>query len=257
MIAAVVGGSADITHVGAALILPAMEKGAEFKVLTANYDIDYTLIVSRDLPVDLDKPYPAVITALKGKRVGVVGRGGATEVYLRKMLSDAGMKPDRDVTFIAVGTGVAAAGAFTNDQVDAMVSLPPTDGLIGADNFRLLVDLKTTQAKVFSPDYLFTIFSASPGFVQNRPAVATSFCKAIKDTANTVADPAHRDQFTHYIAKTLNLPLAQAAQVVAGYVANYDIRLTQSRWDGMRAYGMTVPDWDKATYRPCTEISVQ
>ena len=76
MVAAVVGGSADITHVGAALIFPAIEKGATLTVLTGNYDIDYTFIARKDAGVDLSKGYPEFLTALKGKLIGVAGRGG-------------------------------------------------------------------------------------------------------------------------------------------------------------------------------------
>ena len=257
MIAAVVGGSADITHVGAALIFPAMAQGAPFTVLSANYDIDYTFIVRKSVRIDASKPYPAFMQDLNGMRIGVAGRGGATEVYARKMLTDAGMNPDRDITFIAVGTGLAAAGAFTNDQVDALVSIPPTDVLIGAENFRLLVSIKDTQIKVFSPDYLFTIFSANPDFVQKRPEVATAFCRAVRETADYIRDPAHRSQFADYVAKTLNLTPAQAEPVVAGYSGNFDVRLTKQRWDAMKAYAATVPDWDKTVFQPCARVSAE
>ncbi|WP_210238648.1 hypothetical protein, partial [Mesorhizobium sp. M1D.F.Ca.ET.184.01.1.1] len=78
MVAAVVGGSADITHVGAALIFPAIQKGAALTVLLGNYDIDYTFIAHKDAGVDVKKGYPAFLNDLKGKLIGVAGRGGAT-----------------------------------------------------------------------------------------------------------------------------------------------------------------------------------
>src|SRR5262245_4513177 len=40
MVAAMVGGSADITHVSTALYFPAIEKGGDFRFLMGNYDID-------------------------------------------------------------------------------------------------------------------------------------------------------------------------------------------------------------------------
>lgn len=255
MVAAVVGGSADITHVGAALIFPAIEKGATLTVLTGNYDIDYTFIARKDAGVDLSKGYPEFLTALKGKLIGVAGRGGATELYVRKMFTDAGMDPDKDITFIAVGTGFGAAGAFTNHQVDAMASIPPSSTLIGPENFDMLVDLETTRGKVFDPDYLFTVFSANSDFVKNRPEVALNFCKAVVETVSYMKDPANERQLVDFTAKTLKLQPQQAEELVRVYKSGFNAKLTKERWEGMKKYAAFVPDWATHAYEPCASVT--
>lgn len=258
MIAAVVGGSADITHVGAALYFPAIEKGAPFKVLSGNYDIDYTLIGQKKLAwPNLGKGYPALVQDLKGRRVGVAGRGGATEVYLRKMLTDAGLNPDKDVTMIAIGTGFGAAGAFQNDQVDAMVVIPPSGTLIGADQSTPLVDIKTTQTKVFSPEYLFTVFASNATFADTRPQVAQNFCRAVKETMQYVKNPANREKLVAYVATSMNLKPDQAAQVFDGYKGNFNAPLTRKRWDNMKSFATFVPAWEQHVYEPCARISAE
>lgn len=255
MIAAVAGNSADVTHVGAALIFPAIEKGASMTVLSGNYDIDYTFISRKEMKIDPSKPYTEEVKKLQGKRVGVASRGGATEVMLRRILSQAGMNAEKDVTMIAIGTGVGSAGAFINDQVDAMISIPPSDILIGAANYDRVVDLKATQTQVFDPNYLFTIFTASSDFVSNRPKLAENFCKAVRETMDFIQSKESEPKLTAYIGKTLNLKPEQASEVVATYKKNFNMKLTRDRWESMKTYTPFVPDWSKHTFDPCLKIA--
>lgn len=255
MISAVAGNSADVTHVGAALIFPAIEKGATMTVLSGNYDIDYTFIARKNMNLDPAKPYTEEVKKLQGKRVGVAGRGGATEVMLRRILSQAGMNADKDVTMIAIGTGIGSAGAFINDQVDAMISIPPSDILIGAANFDRVINLQTTQTKVFDPNYLFTIFTGSSDFVNSRPKVAENFCKAVRETMDFIQTKESEPKLVAYLAKTMNLKPEQAAEILATYKKNFNMKLTRERWDSMKNYTPFVPDWSKHTFEPCVKIA--
>lgn len=255
MVAAMVGGSADITHVSTALYFPAIEKGAAIKLLMGNYDIDYTLIGSKkvDWP-NFAKGYPALGRDLKGRRVGVAGRGGATELFVRKIATDAGLNPDTDLTYIAVGTGFGAAGAFTNDQVDVMVAIPPSDTLIGNDKFVRLVDIQTTHNKVYSPDYLFTVFASNAEFTEKRPRVAQEFCQATKETIDVIKNPANRDKVVAFIGKSLNLKPEQAASVYDNVKGNFNPVLNKQRWEATAKFSSSIPSWDKYVYEPCAQI---
>lgn len=256
MISAVVGGSADITHVSTALYFPAMEKGASFTFLSGNYDIDYTFIGQKGLDwPHQSEGYPALVQDLKGRRVGIAGRGGATERMVRKMLADAGLDPENDVTYVAVGTGVGAAGAFDNDQVDAMVIIPPTDLLIPAEKINTLLDISMTQQKVYSPDYLFTVFAANSDFVKNRPEVAAAFCEGVSETLTYARDPAHQDEIVSYLSAAMNLEPEQAATLWSGYSANFNLKLTEERWNAMGAFTDYVPDWQSSVFQPCIDIA--
>ena len=258
MVAAVVGGSADITHVSTALYFPAIQKGATFTFLSGNYDVDYIVIGQKKLAwPNASKGYPALVQDFKGKRIGVAGRGGATEFMVRKMLADAGLDPEKDVTFIAVGTGFGAAGAFQNDQVDVMVSIPPTDIFIGANNFVSLINIDMTHNKVYSPDYLFTVFAANSDFVAKRTAVAEGFCKGIKETMAFVGNPANRDKVLAFLISTMNLKPEQAAQVWDANKGNFNARFDRKRWDSMSKFSAFVPSWEKHVHEPCARIVSQ
>lgn len=255
MITAVVGGSADITHVAASQILLAIDKGAALTVLSGNYDIDYTFIAQKGLGIDLKQPYPAILKQLKGKTVGVAVRGGTSEGYVRKMFADASMDPDKDITMIAVGTGAAAAAAFINHQVDAMVNIPPSSSVVGPDGYDLVVNLDTTRAKVYGRNYLFTVFSANPDFVKGRPNVALNFCKAAMETIAYMKDPANAAKVVGFTAAKLNLSQAQAKEIVDVYFTGFDIKLTKDRWNEMKKFGFPVPDWTTHVFEPCANLA--
>lgn len=255
MLAAVVGGSADITHVGVSLYFPTIEKGADFKFLMANYDIDYTLVGQKNVAwPNAGKPYPAVIRDLKGKTLGLASRGGATEVMARKMLKDAGMDPDKDVTFIAVGVGPSAAAAFSNKQVDAMVAFPPSDSIIGGANFVRLVDVDTTHQKVYGPNYLFTVFAANSDFVTKRRAVATNFCRAMKEAIAYAQNPKNITPVVNYVSKAMNLNAEQATAVWNGNKGNYNTNLSESRWNEQKNFSKFVPAYDPFVDKTCADI---
>ncbi|WP_264214706.1 ABC transporter substrate-binding protein [Leisingera thetidis] len=256
MVSAVVGGSADITHVSTALYFPAIEKGADFVFLSGNYDIDYTFIgqAGLDWP-NQQSGYPELVKDLAGRRIGIAGRGGATERMVRKMLSDAGMDVEKDVTYVSVGTGVGAAGAFENDQVDAMVVIPPTDLLINSEKMNLLVDIESTHNDVYAPDYLFTVFAANRDFVEERPDVAQAFCEGIQETLAFAKEPANQDEVVGYLSAAMNLEQEDAAQLWNTYSGNFRFELTEEGWNNMSNFTDFVPDWQTSVYQPCVDIT--
>lgn len=57
---------------------------------------------------------------LKGKTIGVISLGSAGYPYARTVVKSAGLNPDGDVQFVAVGVGAQAASALTSGKVDAL-----------------------------------------------------------------------------------------------------------------------------------------
>jgi NitT/TauT family transport system substrate-binding protein len=74
-----------------------------------------TLVVNQDSPIK-------TIADLRGKTVGVQSLGSAPEKTLRVVMRDAGLNPDTDVTFVAVGIAAQALQALRGGEVDAYVA---------------------------------------------------------------------------------------------------------------------------------------
>jgi NitT/TauT family transport system substrate-binding protein len=61
------------------------------------------------------------VADFKGKTIGVQSLSSGTVPVVRAYLSDAGLDPDKDVTFVAVGLGgQAAAALFESHQIDIL-----------------------------------------------------------------------------------------------------------------------------------------
>jgi len=82
----------------------------------------YGLIARPDLHLDVHRPFPDTLRQLKGLRIGVAARGAAQELVVRTLLKEAGLDPNTDVTWLAVGSPATALAAFTSGQVDVVMS---------------------------------------------------------------------------------------------------------------------------------------
>ncbi len=60
------------------------------------------------------------ISELKGKKIGVSSMGSSGILYAKAFLQKAGIDGEKDVTFIAIGTGAQGAAAIKSGQVDAV-----------------------------------------------------------------------------------------------------------------------------------------
>lgn len=67
-----------------------------------------------------DSPIRSV-AELKGKKLGVIGMGSAGVAFGRAFLNAAGLDPERDSSFLAVGIGAQAINAVRQKAVDALV----------------------------------------------------------------------------------------------------------------------------------------
>jgi NitT/TauT family transport system substrate-binding protein len=70
------------------------------------------------LAVPADSPIQK-ISDLKGKKIGVIAMGGGVLVG-KAVVANAGLNPEKDVTFVVVGEGAQTAAVLRSKQVDAL-----------------------------------------------------------------------------------------------------------------------------------------
>jgi len=117
-----VSGEFDVANLGPAQVYSAIGNGACARILRPTEGAAYGLIAQPGLHLDPGRPYPQVLTQLRGRTVGVAARGAAQEIVLRSLSKEAGLNPDRDITWVAIGGGAAAATAFSSGKVDVSMS---------------------------------------------------------------------------------------------------------------------------------------
>ena len=139
----VVSGDFDVANLGPAQLYGAIANGACARVLRPTQGVAYGVIAQPGLGLDTTRPYPETLTQLRGRSVGVPVRGAAQELVLRSLLTDAGLDPDTDVTWVAIGAGAAAASTFASGKVDTAMSYPQLEVNLeaGGTGYDKLVDL--------------------------------------------------------------------------------------------------------------------
>jgi NitT/TauT family transport system substrate-binding protein len=118
----VVGGQFDVGNIGPAQLYTAIHNGACARVLRPMESAAYGLIARPEIHLDRSRPFPSILRQLKGKRIGVASLGAAQQLVLQTLLADAGLDPQADVTWVAIGSGATAVTAFTSDAVDVAMS---------------------------------------------------------------------------------------------------------------------------------------
>ena len=257
LVSAVMSGSTDFAVAAPLIAVPAILKGAPITTLLTNYELDYSLVAPKDSKIDVSKPYPAIIQELKGKRIGVTARGGITELFARKMMTDAGLNLNTDATVIAAGVGVSAVGALQNDQVDVMVIFPPTEFILGEGNYKVVVSNETARNKVLGRDFILGVMVANTKMVETKPDVVLNFCKAFKETVDYMHDSRNEKEVVAFLEKSMNLATDKATTMFRMYKDNFSVRMTPERWAVVQSLNSETPAFEKQVYKPCADLSVR
>ena len=131
-IAALASDSIDVMGNTPANIMLANAEGQDMVgVLGAINVAFYTWVAQQDWPTPNEGAgYPDVVKDMRGANIGVTARGAEVELFTRALLEDADLDPDRDVTFVGVGAGAQAIGAFKAKQIDVLVAFEPSQTLL-------------------------------------------------------------------------------------------------------------------------------
>ena len=109
---AVLTGQADFVNMGPAAAIIARTKGAPLKAVYLNMRHNF------QFPVVLETSPIRSMSDFKGKTIGVVSYGAQMVQIFKGMISEAGLNPEKDVTFVETGSGAQAVTALTKGRVD-------------------------------------------------------------------------------------------------------------------------------------------
>jgi NitT/TauT family transport system substrate-binding protein len=109
---AVLSGQAQFSNHGPGAALQARAKGAPIKAVYVNMRKNF------QFPVVLDNSPIKTIQDFKGKTIGVISYGAVLVQIIKAQIAEAGLDPNKDVTFIETGTGAQAVAALTSGKVD-------------------------------------------------------------------------------------------------------------------------------------------
>lgn len=138
---AMISGSVPVSMVGAAPIVVSALAGADTVLLACATTYAYGRLLAQ--------PKISSINDLKGKRIGLTRLGTIDDGILRYALSERGLNAERDVVFLAAGSGAERLVALGNGAIDAAIFRPPHDGFAEKAGFKELLDFN--KAGLYNP----------------------------------------------------------------------------------------------------------
>lgn len=131
-LAAVLGGSADLSPVGTSDLIKAVAKGLPVVAVSTSFDIYPTTLVLGNAAIARTGITPAMSTDEKVKRIaganltiGITTPGSATDDFIRSLLKTRGYDADKVANLQPVGSGPALYAAFEKGTVDGFVWFSP------------------------------------------------------------------------------------------------------------------------------------
>jgi NitT/TauT family transport system substrate-binding protein len=118
-VAAVLSGQVQVGHSGGSEIIGAAIQGGDVKVIAVQSPVfPFLLMVQPSIKTPADLP---------GKKVGISNPGGAADTALRIVLPKLGLEPDKDVTFISLGSVANQVAGLQSGAVDGTIIVDGPD----------------------------------------------------------------------------------------------------------------------------------
>lgn len=230
---AFLAGELEVAYVGSEVMLPAISRGANVKMISGGFAPQPFFVVTRldaDFP-DAAKGYQGVMSSLRGKKVGVPARGSHGEVLFTDMLIDSGLTA-KDVTFVAVGGPGTALPPLINKQIDALIIFSPVDGMCEVTQAcKVVIDLRqgagpqSVQASLGAAVPLWM----KEDYIQKNPDSLKAFRMALADAQAFIRDPANFDEILEIIERYSKMPGDNGSQIMGVALRNslpgFDITL--------------------------------
>lgn len=168
------------------VIFTSVDRGVDLKGIMCQIPGDFIGIAVNDSSPITEESQLAEY--LRGKTIGTNAIGGSPDIEVRAVVKHMGLEPDKDVKFLAVGTGTPALHALEKGRVAALGLW----AMIYA-NF----EAQGTKLRIFRPDPLSKLgfqhaTVATQATLDDNPDLVLSYTKAIAKSLAflSAADPA-------------------------------------------------------------------
>ncbi|MEM5386659.1 ABC transporter substrate-binding protein [Paraburkholderia phymatum] len=188
---AVLSGQAQFVNMAPGAAIVARSKGAPIKAVYLNIRRNF------QFPVVLDSSPIKSIKDFKGKTIGVISYGAVLVNIIKGQIAEAGLDPDKDVTFVETGTGAQAITALRSGKVDIWGTWDSQIALAEDMGLKLRVFKSPSAEKLTFGSAYFV----RDDYTKTHPDVIEKLLRCVvQGTQITMADPkgairAHWDEF--------------------------------------------------------------
>lgn len=187
-ISGLMSGAVQVAHIGSDGIVAAAQGGPVVGI-AANTDASiWTVVANPDIKSWQD---------LKGKTIALGSVSDITRSVFDRLASDAGLDPDADLEYVALGATPQRVAAVKNGQAAATIAAYPTAVSLIDSGF---TDLGFAPSGGSAPVLMTTDIEASTRWTQENPDQVVSYLKAIAAAREYVQDPANADDVASRIS---------------------------------------------------------
>jgi NitT/TauT family transport system substrate-binding protein len=166
-VAAVLSGQVQVGHSGGSEVIGAAIQGGDAKIVAVQSPVfPFLFMVQPSIKTPAD---------LKGKKVGVSTPGGAADTALRIVLPKLGLQPDKDVTFISMGSIANQVGGLQSGAIAGTIIVdgPDTYNMQNA-GFPSLFDVSTLDIP-----YVDAVIELQGSFIDSHKAFVQNYVDAM------------------------------------------------------------------------------
>lgn len=259
-IQAIVAGSLDIVISSADVVVQAVGGGAPVQFVGGLLPASPFALSMLNGAVQSSANYPSNVKAIKGLKIGVTARGAGPEAQMRLLLADAGMDPDKDVIYVAVGPPAQQYAAMAAKQVDGVMGFEPMPTICEKSSLCVnLVDLRKGQGPAIGRGGSGVTYVASKAFIQKNPLVVDAFRQASAEAIEWASKPENLPEVMAIAKRNFklgDLPDADAVteRLVKNQVNSYHWQLNR---DGIKAYSAHLAKEKSLTLDPASFFYVK
>ncbi len=142
-----------------------------------------TLVVSNEAlaktGVSRQSPIIERYRALKGLTLGITGPGSQGDLYMRYLIKQGGLDPDKDVNIIPVGNGAALLAAIESGQIDGFMQSPPFPLIAVRDGKAQVLIMNSAGDVPEFRNFAFTCIGVSRAWAEKHPEVVEGYSRAM------------------------------------------------------------------------------
>jgi NitT/TauT family transport system substrate-binding protein len=204
---AVISGDVDVSLGGGFAAISSRFAGSDLVVflgITTFYPYEFMVTPDINTPADL-----------RGKTLGISRFGSSSDIGTRVALRFLGLDPDRDVTYLQVGSLAERFAAMKAGVIAGGLASPPQPAVLRRQGFKSLIDLASTGEETLNNTGI-----ASSAWLRANDATAQAFTNAIIE--GFAYAKANREATEKVIAQYLKLEdLEEAVEAYEFYVGQH------------------------------------
>jgi NitT/TauT family transport system substrate-binding protein len=183
-------GAIDIGYNSPSNVGLTREQGFNQSIVLGNMIMPIVILARPDVKTPHLGKYPDIFRDVKGLNIGSYGRGSDIENIMRVMVSDAGLNPGKDVTWIGVGPPPTGLPALQTGRVDVYgTTMPASEVAVASGYGKIIVDMRKGEGPGDFRNSVYSILLASSSRLQKEPELFKKVIEAHKRAFCWLKDP--------------------------------------------------------------------